>query len=358
MEQYSFDLSSIGATAEVYDAFEPYDTRGLILGRVSIVHRSQYLVFTSLGEARAEAIGTLLYNAEDASELPAVGDWVAAQQVGPAQAMVHAVLPRRTVFARRAPGTRHEQQVVAANVDLVFVVCGLDGDFNVRRIERYLTLARESGADAVVVLNKADLCDNLDARIAEVQRIAAESPVICISAQTSEGVEPLKNFIASGQTVALLGSSGVGKSTIVNQLLGENRQQVREVRESDSRGRHTTTHRELLPLPSGGALIDTPGMRELQLWAGQGSLDSAFSDIAELADDCRFRDCTHTVEDGCAVQAAIRDGSLDPERGESYQKLRAEVAFHERKTDILAAQETKRRWKNVHKAMRGFYRGG
>ncbi len=358
MEQYSLDLSSIGASAAVYGAFEPYDTHGLILGRVSVVHRGQYLIFTSSGEARAEAIGTLLYNADDASELPAVGDWVAAQQVGPAQAMVHAVLPRRTVFSRRAPGTRHEQQVVAANIDLVFVVCGLDGDFNVRRIERYLTLARESGAEAAVVLNKVDLCGDLDARIVEVEKIAAESPVICVSAQTSDGVEPLRNFIASGRTVALLGSSGVGKSTIVNQLLGENRQQVREVRESDSRGRHTTTHRELLPLPGGGALIDTPGMRELQLWAGQGSLDSAFSDIAEFADACRFRDCTHTVENGCAVQAAIRDGTLDPERGESYQKLRAEVAFHERKTDILAAQEVKRRWKNIHKAMRGFNRGG
>jgi ribosome biogenesis GTPase len=231
-------------------------------------------------------------------------------------------------------------------------VVGLDGDFNPRRIERYLTLARESRAAAAIVLNKADLCGDLDARPAETMRIARGAPVLPICARSGEGVERVLALIGPGRTVTLLGSSGAGKSTLANRLLGEERQRVQEVRESDDRGRHTTTFRELIALPGGGALIDTPGMRELQLWAGQESLESAFDDIAEVARECHFRDCTHTVEHGCAVQSALADGALDQQRWQSYQKLRGEIAWHERKTDISAAQAEKKRWKSIHKAMR------
>ncbi len=355
----SLDLTSIGATAQVRRDFHPFEARGLVLARVSVVHGEQYRIYTEQGEMPAEAIGALLYRTER-SAWPAVGDWVAVQPVGPAaapeQAMIHAVLPRRTMFSRRAAGDREQEQVIAANVDLALIVCGLDQDFNVRRIERYLTLAHASGANAAIVLNKSDLCPDVSARIGETVRIAGGAPVIAISARSANGIEPVLRLLGPGTTIALIGSSGVGKSTLVNQLLGVERQPVQEVRASDSRGRHTTTYRELLPLPLGGALIDTPGMREIQLWAGPDSLDSTFAEIAELAAGCRYRDCSHGVEDGCAVRAAIEAGDLDPARWQSYAKLRAEIAWHERQTDVHAAQAQKQKWKAIHKAMRVRYK--
>ena len=355
----SFDLTTIGATDAIFEAFQHYEARGLLLGRVSVVHSDRYRIYTARGEMSAEAIGALLYRAER-SDWPAVGDWVAVETVGPveapSEAMIHAVLPRRTMFSRRAAGDREQEQVIASNIDLALIVCGLDGDFNVRRIERYLTLAHSSGADAAIVLNKSDVCADLSARHDEAARVAGGAPVVAITARVPEGIEPVRRLLRPGLTIALLGSSGVGKSTLVNQLLGVERQLVREVRESDSRGRHTTTFRELLPLPQGGALIDTPGMRELQLWADQISLDSAFAEVAALAAECRFRDCSHVVEEGCAVQAAIDAGELDAARWESYRKLRAEIAWHARQTDVQAAQAQKKKWKAIHKAMRKDYK--
>ena len=353
--QDSFDLTTIGATDAVFEAFQPYAARGLLLGRVSVVHSDRYRLYTVQGEMAAEAIGALLYRTER-SAWPAVGDWVALQPVGPdeapKEAMIHAVLPRRTMFSRRAAGDREQEQVIAANIDLALIVCGLDQDFNVRRIERYLTLAHASGVEAAIVLNKSDVCVDLSARLDETARVAGGAPVVAITARVAQGIEPVLRLLRPGLTMALLGSSGVGKSTLVNQLLGVERQFVQAVRESDSRGRHTTTYRELLPLPQGGALIDTPGMRELQLWAGQDSLDSSFAEIAALAEQCRFRDCSHLVEAGCAVQAAIEAGELDAARWESYRKLRAEIAWHALQTDLQAAQAQKKKWKAIHKAMR------
>ncbi len=238
-------LESIGADAVVFGALQSYAAAGLELGRVAVSYGDRYHLYTESGELEAEPSGSLWYRTEDRAAMPVTGDWVAARKVGPDQAIVDAVLPRRTCFSRRAAGTSEEQQPVAANIDLVFLVCGLDGDFNLRRLERYLALAVESGVQPVVVLNKSDLCAETDAARAQAAGVAGTAPVVICSARETDGIDALRSFLRPGRTVALLGSSGVGKSTIVNRLLGEERMRTREVRLSDSRGRHTTTHREL-----------------------------------------------------------------------------------------------------------------
>ena len=350
-------LESLGADATIRATFQTYAAQGLILGRVALSQRDHYRLLTETEELSAEPSGALWFRTPDAASMPVVGDWVAARIVGAGQALVEAVLPRRTCFSRRAAGRREEQQALAANIDLVFLVCALDGDFNLRRLERYLTLAAESGARPVVVLNKADLCGDLPGRMRETAEVAGSAPVVAASMQTEPGVDALRAFLAPGCTVALLGSSGVGKSTIVNALLGEERLRTAEVRESDSKGRHTTTHRELAPLPGGGALIDTPGMRELQLWAGADSVEQTFDEIAAAASACRFGNCSHKGEPGCAVRQALDAGTISLERWESYGKLLREARRHELMAQPLAAQEAKRKLKRVHKAYRNFSRG-
>jgi ribosome biogenesis GTPase len=338
-------LEQIGADSRVAELFRPHASQGLDLGRVSFASHEQYRIYLESTECEAVPAGRLRWG----GDLPAVGDWVAARRVEPGLALIEAVLPRQTRFSRRAAGSGITEQVIAANVALAFVVCGLDGDFNLRRLERYLTLVRESGAGAIVILNKADLCESVAERVDEVTRLRAGVPVIAMCAQAT--VEPLRKIVR-GRTVALLGSSGAGKSTIANGLLGEERQATTPVRLADSRGRHTTTNRMLLPLPGGGALIDNPGMRELQLWASQESLEGVFQDIAEAAGQCRFRDCTHQSEPGCAVQNAVESGEIDPARWLSYRKLEAELHHASLEWDAHAKAAEKKRWKAIHRAMR------
>ncbi|MBZ5491454.1 MAG: ribosome small subunit-dependent GTPase A [Acidobacteriia bacterium] len=349
--------------------FAEFAGKGLKPARVLAQHRHSYSLWRAAGEADAELAGALLYRAET-GDLPVVGDWVAVRQYSPADmAIITDVLPRRTKFSRKASGTSGEEQVIAANIDLLFIVCGLDHDYNLRRLERYLIAAAQSGAKPVIVLNKADLYKadlhhadlgaDLQARIAEVNAIAAGVPVQAISAlregcSGQDSAATLLPMIASGQTAALFGSSGAGKSTIVNQLLGTAAQTTQPTRESDSRGRHTTTHRELFFLSNGGLILDNPGIRELQLWSQdlrQGSprsaVDEAFPEIEALAATCAFRDCTHIAEPACAVQQALASGEIDDARWRSYLKLQRELRHAAAQVDPNLRRTEKERWKKL-----------
>jgi ribosome biogenesis GTPase len=348
-------LEGLGLTPDVAGAFAPLEGEGLALGRVVASHTPRLLrVGMADAERLAEVAGRLRHGAASPLDLPTVGDWVGVRlRDDTHRPLVQAVLPRRTAFVRRAPGDRTVAQVLAANVDTVFLVAGLDNDYNLRRIERALVLAWESGAAPVVVLNKADLATfDLDARRAEVERVAAGVPVLTLAAKHGEGLEALRPWLLPGRTVALLGSSGVGKSTIVNRLLGREKQRTQEVREADQRGRHTTTHRELVLLPGGAILLDTPGLREIQLWSEGSGLEAAFEDLLSHAGGCRFRDCGHAGEPGCAVRAAVDAGRLDGRRLESYLKLQAELRSLEVREDPLRRREERSRWKAIHKSMR------
>ena len=316
----------------------------VVVARIAAEHRGAYEVWSTSGPGRARLAGRLRLDLEEGGA-PGVGDWIVVDQPpGPDRTVViERVLERRTVFTRGAAGREARAQVVAANVDLVFAVSGLDADFNVRRIERYLARIGASGAQPSVLLNKADLCADPWLRVAEVERHAAGVPVHVISALRSEGLEEVRASIRPGMTVALVGSSGAGKSTLVNALLGEERMRTGEVRTGDDRGRHVTTHRQLVLLPQGGLLLDTPGMRELQLLDVDG-LDTVFRDVAALAGQCRFRDCTHASEPGCAVKAAVESGELDVDRYEHYRKLEREAQANELRHDEHRRRQAERVW--------------
>jgi ribosome biogenesis GTPase / thiamine phosphate phosphatase len=286
---------------------------------------------------------------------PAAGDWAVVRPAVPGgdDAVVRALLERRTTFARQAAGEETIEQVVAANIDVVFIVSALDQRFSLRRLERYLTLGWQSGATPVIVLTKTDLCDDVDAVVLEAESIAFGLDVVAVSAETGAGLDGIRGYVSGNRTVALLGLSGAGKSTLINRLIGEERLATQDVRQ-DGRGRHTTTHRELIALPAGGVVIDTPGMRAVGLWDGDGGagLEQTFADVEELAADCRFSDCQHDGEPGCAVAAAIEAGTLPAERLESYAKLLRELRFQELKQDKRARSEQRKQWRVMNRAMR------
>jgi ribosome biogenesis GTPase len=348
----SEQLTALGWSADFEESFAPYAHDGLVPARVAVQHRGAYVVCTETGELQAEPSGRLRHEAEDGG-LPVAGDWVVVRPHDDGSgAIVHAVLPRRTAISRKAAWLATEEQVLGANIDVVFLVAGLDGDLNLRRLERYLTTVWNSGAEPVVVLSKPDLCEDIEAALLAVAGAAIGVPVHVVNGLTGEGVDELRPYPAGNRTVALLGSSGVGKSTLINCLRGEDVQAVGEVRKGDRRGRHTTTTRELVRLPGGGLLLDTPGIRELQLWEVGEGFDATFGDVEALASECRFNDCSHGREPGCAIRRALADGSLDRERYASYQKLQRELHGLAVRQDKRLQSEARKRWRQRERARR------
>jgi ribosome biogenesis GTPase / thiamine phosphate phosphatase len=350
------DLHVLGWNAHWRDLFEPYVSQSLLPGRVVVEHRGAYRIEMDRGERSGTLAGRLRYQAGRRADLPAVGDFVAVRLpeagTGDGPAVIEAVLPRRTAFVRRAAGARPDDQVIAANIDTVFVMTGLDHDFNVRRIERYLAAVWESGANPVVLLNKADVCADVGKKIDELRAVVIGVDVLVVSALTAEGVDTLAAYWREGTTVGFVGSSGVGKSTLLNRLLGRDVQATGGVRAHDSRGRHTTTHRELFVLPYGGLVIDTPGMREFTLSDADEGVDAVFGDIDALAARCRFADCAHRGEPGCAVHDAVERGELAADRLAAFHKLLNELRYEESRGDRVAAAERKRQGRIGAKAIR------
>jgi ribosome biogenesis GTPase / thiamine phosphate phosphatase len=343
-------LESLGWDAAWASELEGLEQPDLIPGRVTAQHRGAVAVWTEAGELRAEVAGTLHYQRAVGGFLPTVGDWVGLRgRPEHGRATVHAVLSRRSAITRKSADRNSVDQVLAANVDVTFLVNGVDEDFSLRRVERYLTTAWESGAEPVVVLTKIDLRDDVAERVLEVESVAIGVPVLAVSNVTGEGVELVEPYVRPGRTAVLLGSSGVGKSSLLNRLAGEELMRTRDVA-ADGTGRHTTTHRELLRLQGGGLVIDTPGLRELQLF--EGDLAAAFADVDALAADCRFRDCAHAREPGCAVLGAVDAGVLELDRLRSWRKLQRELAAIAARSDKRLRAESKRRWKQQARAIR------
>lgn len=345
-------IIEFGWSDALRSAFAPHAAQGHLPARVTAQHRGLWRLVSEVGDLNGRLTGRFNATAAPGAH-PVVGDWVAITLEGsPPEAHIHALLPRRTVFTRRAAGNRPGAQVVAANVDVAFLVAALNGDLNLRRLERYLVATRDSGAEPVIVLTKADLLVDPASAVNEVVSIAGGAPVVALSARTGAGLDALDAWLRPGTTAALLGSSGAGKSTLLNALSGRTLMETGAIRDSDDRGRHTTTHRELFRLPGGALLVDTPGMRELGLLDVDVALDASFEDVTALLGACRFSNCTHGTEPGCAIRAAIADAALSEDRWEAYLKLQRELAFVARKDDLGLEATERTKWKQIHKGQR------
>ncbi|MCD1295867.1 ribosome small subunit-dependent GTPase A [Methanocella sp. CWC-04] len=337
-------LKKYGWNSFFEESFKDYPD-GYEAGRVSIEYKNGFKVLTKDGEVRGKVSGKL----RQTGIRPSVGDWVVILRDDSRTASIHSILPRKSKFSRKDPGRVAGEQVIVTNVDHVFIVTSLNRDFNLRRLERYVAIAKESGAVPVVILSKSDICDDPEERRKEVEEIAPGISVHVISAIKNTGISELMDYFSAGNTVALLGSSGVGKSTLINMIMGYERQKVSGIREDDDRGRHTTTERELILLDGGGIIIDNPGMRELQLWEAGEGLKETFSDIEELSRLCKFSDCKHDTEPGCAIKKAIKEGTLSEKRYQSYLKLQREFLAVEMKKNIGLKNMEKKKWKQISK---------
>lgn len=360
-EEFKLNIKSLGFTnffeEQLATLLEEKKYEKCVPARVSLEHKHAYRVISGDDEWLATVSGLYAYEAFDRAEYPAVGDWVLVEKMdGENRAVIHKLFKRKSQFSRKIAGREIEEQLVATNVDFVLLVMSLNADFNIRRLERYLVAAWDSGATPIIVLTKADLCEDAHRYLKEVQSVAMGVDIFVTSSYTGEGIEQIRALFKEGVTGALLGSSGAGKSTLTNALYGADKMEVSHIREDDAKGRHTTTHRELVLLPGGGCLIDTPGMRELQLWDQGDSLASSFKDIEEFASNCRYRDCTHKSEPGCAVNLAVDTGDLEYSRLQSYFKLQKELAFIERKTNTQAKLAEQRKWKQISKGHKKKYK--
>lgn len=343
-----YDIKNFGFNDFFEAYFAEYDPKKLHAARVAVEHRNYYELYSAFGELSAEKSGKLFYTAEDTNLLPAVGDWVVIEHLeNEPKAFIKAVLPRKTKFSRKKAGSTTEEQIVAANVDTVFIMSSLNQDLNMRRIDRYMALAWDNEIKPVLILSKADLCSDIFARLAEVQERFPGTDVHIVSAVQKAGIDELQQHFEGNKTIAVIGSSGVGKSTLINSILNWDKMEVSEIGLYKDKGRHTTTHRELAVVPGGGLIIDTPGMREIQMWEGSEGLSELFGDIEQLALECKFSDCKHESEPGCAVKAAQKKGTLDPGRLKSFKKLLNEVSYFERKQDKKAQLEEKKKWKKI-----------
>lgn len=324
--------------------FEPFKDSGFVPARVAILNRKGCLLYCSSGEISGEIPGKMYHKSGNKNELPSVGDWVAVRLLdGEKKAVVEHVLTRKNKFSRKVAGNVTDEQIVAANIDSVFIVTSLNEELNLRRLERYLTLAWDNEIYPVIVLNKSDLCANPEEVRNEVEMISFNTPVHITSAKNETGLDSLVQYFAGNKTVAVIGSSGVGKSTLINDMMSLNKMKVQDIGNYKAKGKHTTSHRELIVLPNGGLIIDTPGMREIQLWEGGDGLLETFDDIAKLELQCKFTDCKHDSEPGCAVKNALEDGTIDGSRLKSYRKLKNEISYIERKQNIKAKLDEKRK---------------
>lgn len=347
------NLAEFGWNDTFNAAFQPFLERALKPVRIVREERGQYLAVSEQGALTAEVSGKFMHNAAGKSDYPTVGDWVAAEIIAQEpRGIIHAVVARQSSISRKVAGSVTDEQVLAANIDTLFLVMGLDDNYNVRRIERYVAFAYQSRVAPVVILNKADLCEDVEARVEEIEPISPGIKVLAVSAAENAGMDQLGPFLVPGRTVAFIGSSGVGKSSLINRLLKEDRLKTQEVRTDDSQGRHTTTHRELIILPSGAMVIDTPGIRELQLWGDDDALSGSFPDIEKLIRACRFNDCSHASEPGCAVKEALENGDLDPGRYQNYLKMGKELQYLANKQKGSVRKAEKEKWQKIMKDFR------